>query len=135
VPGELRGLEHLHKNYGKLPWSTLFQPAIRVARYGFPVTQDLVRYMASATNYPQDFLTKDPSWAIDFAPNGTLLQLNDTITRKRYADTLEAIAERGADAFYTGPIAEATIRALQAENGTMTLEDLKVKVYRNSTRI
>ncbi|KAJ6033179.1 uncharacterized protein N7446_008529 [Penicillium canescens] len=124
VPGEVRGLEYLHKNYGSLPWSTVLQPAIRTAREGFPVTADLVKYMKSAVGDGEDFLSKKPTWAIDFAPNGTRLGLGDTITRRRYADTLEAIAERGPDAFYTGSIAETMINALQNENGTMTLDDL-----------
>ncbi|KAH0345851.1 gamma-glutamyltransferase, partial [Aureobasidium melanogenum] len=126
VPGEVRGLAHLHQKYGKLPWKEVMQGAIKTARYGFPVTADLVRYMASATaGQTTNFLVDDPNWAIDFAPNGTLLRLNDTITRQRYASTLETIAERGPDAFYTGPIAEAMIDTLQAANGTMTMEDLK----------
>lgn len=125
VPGELRGLEHLHKGYGKLPWATVMRPAIHVARYGFLVTQDLVNQEKAATAGGPNFLVDDPSFAIDFAPNGTLLGLNETITRKRYADTLEAIAEHGPDAFYTGAIANATIQALKGAGGTMTLEDLK----------
>jgi len=47
------------------------------------------------------------------------------MTRKRYADTLETVALKGADAFYTGAIANATIAALRRANGTMTLEDLR----------
>ncbi|KAJ9645076.1 hypothetical protein H2201_001130 [Coniosporium apollinis] len=125
VPGELRGLAHLHENYGQLPWADVIAPAIKTARYGFPVTQDLVNYMRSATAGPGNFLVDNPTWALDFAPNGTLVGLNDTITRKRYADTLEIIALEGPDAFYTGAIAETTIAALQAENGTMTMEDLQ----------
>ena len=100
-------------------------PAIHLARHGFTVTQDLVNQMNAATKGETDFLTSDPNWAIDFAPNGTRVGLNDTMTRKRYADTLEAISAHGAAAFYTGPIANATIQALQAANGTMTLEDLR----------
>jgi gamma-glutamyltranspeptidase/glutathione hydrolase len=116
-------MEHVHKKYGKLPWKTVVTPAVNVARNGFKVTADLVRYMASVT--PSNaFLTEDPTWAIDFAPHGHLVKLNETMTRKRYADTLETIANEGADAFYTGPIANATITALQKANGTMTLEDL-----------
>lgn len=99
-------------------------PAVKVARYGFNVTEDLVRYMASVTPNNK-FLTDDPSWAIDFAPKGELVKLGETITRKRYADTLEIIANEGPDAFYTGAIAEATIAALTKKNGTMTLDDLK----------
>ncbi|KAI1423203.1 gamma-glutamyltransferase 1 [Xylaria sp. FL1777] len=124
VPGELRGLEHLHKNYGSLPWKQLVLPAVNVARYGFKVTEDLVRYMDTTTPN-SNFLTDDPTWAIDFAPNGYRVKLGETITRKRYADTLEVIANEGADAFYTGAIAKATIAALTKANGTMTLEDLK----------
>lgn len=125
IPGEVRGLEHLHKKYGKMSWAKVMAPAIKVARYGFPVTPDLVRYMASAVGSGYDFLVYDPTWAIDFAPNGTRVKLNDTITRKRYANTLETIATYGADAFYTGAVANATITALQKANGTMTLGDLK----------
>ncbi|KAJ5826042.1 hypothetical protein N7474_003180 [Penicillium riverlandense] len=125
VPGEVRGLEHLHKNYGSLPWATLLEPAIRTAREGFPVTADLVNYMNSAVGDGPDFLVNDPTWALDFAPNGTRLGVGDIITRRRYADTLEVIAQQGPDAFYSGPIAETMINALQRANGTMTLEDLR----------
>ncbi|KAE8367894.1 gamma-glutamyltranspeptidase [Aspergillus caelatus] len=137
VPGEVRGLEYLHKKYGFLPWSTVMQPAIQTAREGFPVGHDLVRYMNSAVGDGKDFLSKDPTWAIDFAPNGTRLGLGDTITRRRYADTLETIANNGPDAFYTGPIAETMIQALQAANGTMTLEDLRnyTVIIRNTSQI
>jgi len=139
VPGELRGLEYLHNKYGTLPWSVVVQPAVRTARYGFPVGADTVRYMDSAVSGDgvDNFLVNDPSWAIDFAPNGTRVQLGDTITRKRYADTLETIGSEGPDAFYEGPIAEATIRALQKSNGTMTLEDLSgyKAVVRNISQI
>ncbi|KAI0976921.1 gamma-glutamyltransferase 1 [Xylaria arbuscula] len=124
VPGELRGLEYLHKNYGSKPWKELVLPAVKVARYGFKVTQDLIHYI-NTTTPSNTFLSQDPAWAIDFAPHGHIVQFGDTITRKRYADTLETIANDGPDAFYTGPIAEATIAALTKANGTMTLEDLK----------
>ncbi|KAI0126330.1 gamma-glutamyltransferase 1 [Xylariales sp. AK1849] len=124
VPGELRGLEYLHKNYGDLPWAHVMGPAIRLARHGFRVNEDQVRYMDAVTPNA-NFFTDDPSWAIDFAPHGYRVKLNETMTRKRYADTLEVIANEGADAFYTGAIANATIAALKNSNGTMTLEDLK----------
>jgi gamma-glutamyltranspeptidase/glutathione hydrolase len=124
VPGEVRGLEYLHKNYGSLPWSTVLQPAIRTAREGFPVTEDTVKYMKSAISDGVDLLTTNPTWALDFAPNGTRVGLGDMMTRKRLADTLETIAEQGPDAFYSGPIAETMVNTLQDQNGTMTLDDL-----------
>ncbi|KXJ86794.1 gamma-glutamyltranspeptidase [Microdochium bolleyi] len=120
VPGELRGLEYMHKKYGSLPWADLFAPSVKVAREGWKVNEDLVKYMKG-----YDFLVTDPSWSVDFAPNGTLLQLGDTITRKRYADFLETIAQGGADAFYTGKNAEYIINELTKKGGIMTLGDLK----------
>lgn len=84
-----------------------------------------------------NFLLDDPNWAMDFAPNGTLLQVGDIMTRKRYADTLETIAHKGASAFYQGKIANATISAIQHLGGVMTLTDLldyEVKIH-NSINI
>jgi gamma-glutamyltranspeptidase/glutathione hydrolase len=130
VPGELRGIYHLHQKYGKLDWSTILEPTIRVARGGWKVDEDLLYQINSAINSAKEnatsnFIINDPEFAKDFAPNGRLPKLNETISRKRYADTLETIAREGPDAFYNGPIAEATIRALQAKGGIMTLEDLQ----------
>src|SRR5204862_3171989 len=83
VPGELRGLDYLHSHYGRLSWKTVVEPAIKLSRSGFPVTQDLVEFMDSATRGTIDFFVKGPSWAVDFAPNGTRVGLGDTTTRKR----------------------------------------------------
>ena len=103
----------------------LVQPAIILARDGFVVGSDFAKAMASVTEYAgYDFLSKDPTWAEDFAPNGTRVGTGDIMTRKRYAHTLEAIAVGGPKAFYKGQLAEATIRALRERNGSMTMEDL-----------
>lgn len=74
--------------------------------------------------YQSEFLTKDPAWAEDFAPNGTRLGAGDLMTRKRYANTLEAFATQGPDVLYKGPLANATVQALQNSNGSITMEDL-----------
>jgi gamma-glutamyltranspeptidase / glutathione hydrolase len=68
-----------------LPWRQVVSPAVRVARHGFPVGEDLVKFMNVPMADGHDFLIKDPAWAEDFAPHGKLLELGDTITRKRYA--------------------------------------------------
>ena len=130
MPGEARGLYYIHKNYGILPWSTLFRPAIKLARDGFVVSKDFAKAMDLSTQfYDGEFLSKDTAWADDFAPNGTRVGEGDFMTRERYAHTLEAIAARGPDAFYKGPLAKATVRALRKANGTMTMEDMaKYKV-------
>lgn len=122
-------MEYLHKNYGKLPWATVMAPAIKLNTEGFKVSKDLVDYMAegqdSSNTIYGNFLSTDPNWAIDFAPTGKLVQEGDIMTRKRYGATLQSIATYGADAFYSGPIGNATIQALKKQGGTMTLTDLK----------
>lgn len=74
---------------------------------------------------PESYLVNHPTWAIDFAPHGRRVGVGDIMTRKRYAHLLAAIAEQGPDAFYEGPLAKTTIAALNAANGTITLQDLK----------
>lgn len=125
VPGELRGLEYLHRMFGKLSWAHILTPAVKLARYGFRVSQDLVNQMDAAVKGRSNFLVEDPTWALDFAPNGTRVGLGDTMTRQRYANTLEKIALEGPDVFYNGAVAGTTISALQKAKGTMTLKDLK----------
>ncbi|KAF6840429.1 gamma-glutamyltranspeptidase [Colletotrichum plurivorum] len=125
VPSEVRGLEYIHKKYGSLPWKTVVTPAALLAKTGFRVSEDLVRYMATAIKGQRNFLVEDPVFAEEFAPNGTLLAVGDTIYRKRYGATLAKIAEEGPDAFYTGPIAESMVETVRASNGTMTLDDLQ----------
>ena len=53
VPGELRGLQYLHEHFGRLPWKTVMQPAIKIARDGFVVKADLVNYMDQAMGMAQ----------------------------------------------------------------------------------
>ncbi|OAA57481.1 gamma-glutamyltranspeptidase [Niveomyces insectorum RCEF 264] len=125
VPGELRGLAYLHEKHGALPWETVVLPAVHVARNGFRVSEDLVRYMDSAMSMGGTFLVDDPVWAVDFAPNGRLVQLGDIITRKRYANTLEAIAKKGINDFYEGAMAKAMVELIRDRNGSMTLDDYR----------
>ncbi|CAP70682.1 uncharacterized protein PODANS_3_7450 [Podospora anserina S mat+] len=124
VPGEIRGLGYLQEKYGRLGWKEVVMPAVEVAREGFTVGEDLVKYMKAASAN-DDFLVSDPVWAQDFAPNGTLLGLGDRITRKRLASTLEKIATEGPEAFYEGEIADSIIKTIQENNGTMTHDDLR----------
>ncbi|XP_044718953.1 gamma-glutamyltranspeptidase domain-containing protein [Hirsutella rhossiliensis] len=55
-------------------------PAASIARCGFVVTEDLIQAMNRVS--PNNFLTDDPTWAIDFAPHGYRVRLGETITRK-----------------------------------------------------
>ncbi|KAF3696079.1 Glutathione hydrolase 5 proenzyme [Channa argus] len=110
IPGEIRGYEKAHKLYGKLPWATLFQPTIQMAREGFPLPQVQAQYIPYIDTNETQALRKLYS-----DKNGNLLKMGDTVKFEKLADTLEMIANHGADAFYTGKIAENLIRDLQEE--------------------
>ncbi|KAE9977356.1 hypothetical protein EG328_002088 [Venturia inaequalis] len=123
VPGELRGLEWIHGSFGVLSWREVLTPGIELARKGWAIERDLSDAMDSLSE--GGFLHEEEEWSRDFAPNGTRLGLGDWITRKRYADTLEKIANEGVDVFYTGKMAEDLVKAVNAKNGSMTVEDLR----------
>lgn len=46
VPGDIAGLHAAWLKYGRLPWKTLFQPAIKLAKNGFVVSPTLGNYIA-----------------------------------------------------------------------------------------
>ena len=78
-------------------------------------------------------LLQHPDWRQVFAPDGVLLREGDKIRTVNLSRTLGLIAERGADAFYQGEVADAIISKIRGEGGFMTHEDLvnyKVNCYR-----
>lgn len=122
VPGELRGFEYLHSKHGKLPWKQIVAPAVQLNRQGFKVTSQLGVAIAQ---YSASLLCVQEYFKEVYCANGTAAGVGDHIRRKRYADTLEIIGEKGVDAFYSGAIAKRSIQAIQSTGGIMTLDDLK----------
>lgn len=129
VPGEIRGYELAHHRHGRLKWKELFIPSIKLARDGFPVGNAL----AGAIYSNRNTIRQDPNMWYKFNhvllcssvyicfvlqfhvlcyssvfchANGEILKENDTIKFLKLADTFEEIANKGADAFYNGTIAE-----------------------------
>ena len=122
VPGVLRALELAHRQHGKLPWRDLFQPAIELARDGFPVSARLHALIASSSSIPQS-----PALASYLlTAQGQPLPVGTRLKNPELAHTLEAIATQGADAFYHGPIAEAMVQQVTTHNnpGTLSLSDI-----------
>jgi gamma-glutamyltranspeptidase/glutathione hydrolase len=123
VPGALRALEALHRRHGRLPWTRLCAPAITLATDGFRVSprlhlllrwQGADRFSAAARDYFFD--TTGSAW-----PVGYLLK------NPQFAASLRAIADGGADRFYTGAIAEAIVAAVRTaphHQGDISIADL-----------
>ncbi|MEX0430370.1 gamma-glutamyltransferase [Spiribacter insolitus] len=119
VPGTLRMLELAHEEHGRLPWKTLFQPAIRLAETGFEVTPRLAEMLR--IDLPLDAFEPMAGY---FFPDGEPVSAGMTLTNPALAETLTEIANHGADAFYEGPIADAIVATVQAHGGELTREDM-----------
>jgi gamma-glutamyltranspeptidase/glutathione hydrolase len=124
VPGLVRLLEDVHKQHGKLPWAKLFEPAIRLAEDGFEISQRL--HILLRLDGAQSFVPAARRYF--FTDGGSALPIGYRLKNPEFANTLRAIADGGADAFYAGPIAQAIVDAVAAAPiapGGMTLDDLK----------
>jgi len=124
VPGTVAGLTLALDKYGsgRFSLATLAAPAIRLAREGFAVDDDL----ADSLNRLAPRLERWPSSAaVFFRPGGAPLRRGDTLLQADLAQSLEAIAREGARAFYAGPIADKIVHAVRAAGGLMTHEDLR----------
>jgi gamma-glutamyltranspeptidase/glutathione hydrolase len=120
VPGAVAGLEAAHRRYGRLPWAELLAPAIELARDGL----DLTRSQAHMHAILDPILRFDREGRRIYGRNGTRLVAGDRLRLPDLAETLEAIARRGAAAFYTGALARAIVSTVQDGGGALTREDL-----------
>lgn len=121
VPGEIAGLHEAWLQHGRLNWRTLFQPAIKLARDGFVVAP----YLASSIAKSAKKIMNDPGLQQVFAPNGRLLQAGDKCSNLELAQSLEAVAEQGPQAFYNGTVGEKFVKDVRDAGGILTMEDLK----------
>src|SRR3954462_8080370 len=124
VPGTVAGLALAHEKYGsgKFTLAQLIAPAIKLAREGLPVDDDLADSLPRA----QPRLARWPASAkIFFKPDGTALGKGDRLVQGDLAASLAAIAAGGARAFYEGSLAQAVIASVRRSGGIMTLDDLK----------
>ncbi|MGK5006280.1 gamma-glutamyltransferase [Janthinobacterium sp. LB2P70] len=123
APGVLRMLELAHKEHGKLPWATLFGPAIKLAHGGFPVSQRLNGLL----NWDQA-LKRDPVAAAYFYDKeGKPWPVGHVLKNPELARTLREIARGGADAFYNGRIARdiaAKVASHPTNPGKLTATDI-----------
>ncbi len=136
VPGAVAGYLELLQKHGKLSPAVVLAPAIRVARQGFwvsPKYQQMaemrVQCLAKDPEAARIFLTRSPEGAWAVPPIGHLVKQPDL------ARTLQALAKRGAKAFYAGPTAQAMVDTVKAGGGVLTLEDLATYKTRPATAL
>ena len=122
TPGAVRMLELAQRENGRLAWKELWQPAIDLATNGFPISGRLAAAIAGAGASGVQLRADAEANATYFNADGSPKALGTTLKIPAYADTLTAIANGGADALYTGAIAQAIVDkvaiATNAFNGT-----------------
>jgi gamma-glutamyltranspeptidase / glutathione hydrolase len=121
VPGTVRGLAAAHQRFGKLPWKAVVLPAVKLAEEGFPL--DL--HLAGALNGVVKAADAFPELRRVFSkPGGGTWSAGDRLVQPDLARTLRLLAEKGPDAFYTGPIAAQIVAEMKAGGGLITAADL-----------
>ncbi|MEW6117454.1 MAG: gamma-glutamyltransferase [Nitrospirota bacterium] len=118
VPGVVDAWRKLHERHGKLEWKELFGPALRHA-HGFPVSQKLRDYIEQYSDMLKEFETAS---AI-FLPGGQAPKAGSIVRQPDLASSLSLIAEKGADVFYRGELAERMVRGLKQAGGLLTEDD------------
>ncbi len=119
VPGVVSGWDALLTRFGTMSMAQALAPAIAYARDGFPVAE----LMAAEWDGAVERLAADPAAARTFLPGGKPPVMGEIFRNPRLADSLALIAERGKDAFYSGPIARAIAADMRSRDGLLTAED------------
>lgn len=123
VPGTLAGFDLAFTKYGsgKIKWRDLVEPARAVAQNGYVLTHRLAKLLI---DYKQH-LAKYPDSNRIFLNNGKYYGEGDLFKQPDLAETLGRVSTHGAREFYTGKTAQLIADDMKANNGLITLEDLK----------
>lgn len=119
IPGAVSGWVALSERLGRLPFATLFEPAIRYARQGYPVSPIVAEKWRNAIPVLQHV----PGFAQMFMPHERSPDIGELFSCADLADTLEKIASSKGEAFYRGELAEKMIAHSRAHGGVHTLTD------------
>jgi len=120
VPGTVAGLRAAWKREGRLSWARLLQPAVRLAREGFVLTENQA---ASLEKQLPEFRKHPPTLA-QFSRGGEPLKAGDRLVQRDLARTLERLAKDWTD-FYRGATARLLLRDMQAGGGLLRAADLR----------
>ena len=121
VPGTVAGFVKAQGTYGRLPWARLVEPAMKLAREGFPVTRRLASSLAGAVRRS---FQPYPASIKAFSKDGTPYEEGETLSQPDLANTLERIMHNGHDGFYSGETARLIADEMRRGGGIITEEDL-----------
>src|SRR6267378_705466 len=124
VPGTVAGLSLALDRFGsgKLTLAELVAPAVRLARDGVAIRDDLFDSLQRG----QQRLARWPTAArIFLKSDGAAPALGDKLVQPELAEVLEAIGREGPRAFYVGPVADKIVTSVRQAGGLMTRRDLE----------
>ena len=120
VPGTVYGLYIAHQRFGILPWKKLIEPAIILARDGFPITDTLAK---SLKTYKEK-LAKTTDGRKIFFKDGSILKSGELLVQSDLANTLKLIAQKGPAGFYKGLTAQKIQLDMRKNGGLISSADL-----------
>lgn len=131
TPGTLKALAQASERYGSLPWESLFEPAIELARNGFTLREGVHGYWTRAEdNVPGRVAVSDRLSYSDYGrriycdARGQPHAIGQTLSNPDMAKTYQTLASQGADSFYEGDIAVQIDADMRANQGLLRLRDL-----------
>ena len=119
VPGSVDGMAQAHAKYGELTWAEVVQPALNLAKNGFPVTDSQAKDFAGEQ---MDFKKYNPGKLYYIKDNW---QQGELWVQQDLANTLELIRDNGREGFYSGRVADQIVAEMQSGGGLISKEDLK----------
>lgn len=120
VPGSLRGWQLALERFGSMGLDTILTRPIDYAHGGFPVSPVISRAWSNST----ELLNRLPDSRRVWLPGGRAPRVGEIFSNPEFAVTLEALADKGYDAFYFGDIAAQIVAAVRADGGVMAESDL-----------
>lgn len=118
TPGNVNAWEAMSRNYGKLAWAKLFEPAIRLAEDGFELSDRDARMISGAFPAIPDHVKEY------YGRDGNPLQMGERLIQKDLAQSMRLIADLGAAAVYGGQIGEAIDAEMKRSEGFLSIQDL-----------
>nr|WP_297915366.1 gamma-glutamyltransferase [uncultured Allomuricauda sp.] len=120
TPGTVDGMDKIHKKFCTLPFQTLIQPAIDVAKNGFAISD----YDAWTFNRAQKEFRKVNDSSMIFISKKPWKK-GDSLIQNDLSKTLERIRDNGRDGFYKGETAQYVIDEINSGGGILRKEDLE----------
>jgi gamma-glutamyltranspeptidase/glutathione hydrolase len=121
VPGSVAGMAEAHRRFGTLPWKSLLEPAVKLARDGFLIDE----YRSRSIGRDSNRLVEFPASAAAFLPHGAPPPIGSTFKQPDLARTLAAIRDRGTAGFYQGWVADSLVAEMRRGGGIITRADLR----------